>query len=269
MCVPFQFAIVLSLLLSSLPLFTSFLRSHPPLTLDSSFPLIPFFGSAPPLCTGLVSSSTSPCLPLRWPAWAYCPDRHFLHAFSFLSPPALLPRSTSPLCFFLFSTPFFLSRFFSPGPLPGLSRCLHKVALPNVATSYVAMTQSGRLPPCRELFALAPSVIFSYLHAPFYVPPAVPVPTMLLDAVDHLLYFCVLALFSVKIQQPVTTSTYTKYGQRYWRQPVTKKTQNKRNLDKRISDSFHTTTRKVHAGKGEISNLLLSLRKLCTAGLLR
>ena len=41
----------------------------------------------------------------------------------------------------------------------------------------------------------------------------------------------------VKIQQPVTTSTYTKYGQRYWRQPATK-TQNKRNLDKRDSDSF-------------------------------
>ena len=28
--------------------------------------------------------------------------------------------------------------------------------------------------------------------------------------------------FCVKIQQPVTTSTYTKYGQRYWRQPATK-----------------------------------------------
>ena len=41
----------------------------------------------------------------------------------------------------------------------------------------------------------------------------------------------------MKIQQPVTTSTYTKYGQRYWRQPATK-TQNKRNLDKRDSDSF-------------------------------
>ena len=41
----------------------------------------------------------------------------------------------------------------------------------------------------------------------------------------------------VKIQQPVTTSTYTKYGQRYWRQPATK-IQNKRNLDKRDSDSF-------------------------------
>ena len=48
----------------------------------------------------------------------------------------------------------------------------------------------------------------------------------------------------VKILQPVTTSTYTKYGQRYWRQPATKP-KKKRNLDKRISDSFHTTTRKV------------------------
>ena len=41
------------------------------------------------------------------------------------------------------------------------------MALPNVATPYVAMTQSGRLPPCRELFALAPPMTFSCLHAPF------------------------------------------------------------------------------------------------------
>ena len=43
----------------------------------------------------------------------------------------------------------------------------------------------------------------------------------------------------MKIQQPVTTSTYTKYGQRYWRQPENTKPKTQKNLDKRGSDSFH------------------------------
>ena len=47
------------------------------------------------------------------------------------------------------------------------SRCLPKEAPPKVAAPYVALTQRGRLPPCRELFALAPPMIFSCLHAPF------------------------------------------------------------------------------------------------------
>ena len=111
------------------------------------------------------SSQTSPYLS-SWPAWAYCPARH-----SYFSWPPICPffsfssLSTSPL----YSLPL-LPPFSSASPLLGLhclSRCLPKVALPNVAAPFVAITQSGRLPPCRELLALAPPMIFSYLRAPF------------------------------------------------------------------------------------------------------
>ena len=82
------------------------------------------------------SSHSSPDLS-SWPAWAYCPARRLYLPFT-------LP-SLSPLSFFSFPSPFlplpppsFSSLFLRP-PLPCpfsfrfLSRCLPKVASPNVA----------------------------------------------------------------------------------------------------------------------------------------
>ena len=45
--------------------------------------------------------------------------------------------------------------------------------------------------------------------------------------------------FMRKSNNSSPTSTYTKYGQRYWRQPANTKSQKHGNLDKRGSDSFH------------------------------
>ena len=46
----------------------------------------------------------------------------------------------------------------------------------------------------------------------------------------------------VKIQQPVTTSTYTKYGQRFWRQPETKTQKHKETLTNVTATLFTTNT---------------------------
>ena len=85
-----------------------------------------------------------------------------LYALAFLSSPALLPLPALPLLLPSLSFLLLLSQ-----PLTRLKRCLPKVALPNVATPYVAMTQSGRLSPCRELCALTPPMILKRLHAAF------------------------------------------------------------------------------------------------------
>ena len=77
--------------------------------------------------------------------------------------------------------------FSSASPLLGLhrlSRCLPKVAMPNV----VAITQTGRLPPCRELSRVGAAYDLQPSSSAFpSLPSTVPVPTMLMDAVDHLL----------------------------------------------------------------------------------
>ena len=136
---------------------------HPLSTLDcfplpSLFPWCPLFTSD---SSFLLRFLVSPCCinptPLKllpylssWPAWAYCPARlpyFFLPLFSLFisSPPSCLSIYFLPLL-----PPFSSASHFRPHCL---SRCLPKVALPNVAAPFVATAQSRRLPPCRAPFA--------------------------------------------------------------------------------------------------------------------
>ena len=65
------------------------------------------------------------------------------------------PLSLLALYFSIYFLPL-LPPFSSASPLLHpycLSRCLPKVARPNVAAPFVAITQSGRLPPCRTPLA--------------------------------------------------------------------------------------------------------------------
>ena len=123
------------------------------------YPWIPPFPSPPlllsPLCTSPVLSLTSPSLFVA--SLGILSGSPLFSSLLLLYFPSLLPPFT----------PFLLFRFSSPRPFPCLSRCLPKEASPKVAAPYVAITQRGRLPPCWELFALAPPMIFSCLHAPF------------------------------------------------------------------------------------------------------
>ena len=152
---PFQFVIVFP--------FSSFPSRCFPFTPHSSFPLSSFLVSL--LCT-------NPTLLRPLPTSLRGQPGHTVRlATSYFSWPPLCPffSFSSLSTFLLYSFPL-LPPFSSASPLPSLhclSRCLPKVALPNVAAPFVAITQSGRLPPCRELLALAPPMIFSHLRAPF------------------------------------------------------------------------------------------------------
>ena len=75
-----------------------------------------------------------------------------------------------------------------------LSRCLPKVARPNVAAPFVDITQSGCLPPCRMPLAWCRPCSSAIIARCYYVPPTILVPPMLVDAVDHLVHYCLLAL---------------------------------------------------------------------------
>ena len=77
-----------------------------------------------------------------------------------------------------------------------LSRCLPQVARPNVAAPFVAIAQSGRLPPCRAPLAWCHLWSSAIIERCSCVPPTILVPPMLMDAVDHLIHFCLLALSS-------------------------------------------------------------------------
>ena len=143
------------------PLSPSFLYC-PSSTLDSSFLLST--PSLAPLCLFALAVSLLRPLPdsLRGQ-----PGRTVRLATSCFSLPFLFfllsfyfPSLLSPL----------LPSFFSASLSPASSYPLKVIAQsgpPNVAAPYVAFTQRGRLPPCRALFALAPPMIFSHLHAPF------------------------------------------------------------------------------------------------------
>ena len=67
-----------------------------------------------------------------------------------------------------------------------LSRCLPKVARPNVAAPFVDITQSGCLPPCQTPLAVCRLCSSAIIARCYYVPPTILVPPMLVDAVDHL-----------------------------------------------------------------------------------
>ena len=159
----------------------------PPGTLDSSF-LLSFPSLVPPCPFAPDLSLLRPLhASLLWPPWAYCPARHFLllYALSYLSPPALLPLSAPllpPLCpsFLLHLSPASSSslevfaqsgsaqrgntlRSHDPKCMPGAFRA---------GAAYDLQTSSCRLS---------------------YVPPTVLVPTILLDAADHLLLYYVVS----------------------------------------------------------------------------
>ena len=122
---------------------------------SSRIPLSPCYAFSSPPSYLLYSSQISPFLyhptfPFlpSWPAWAYCPARR---SYFSLPPFSLFPsRSRS-----IFSI-YFLPPLSSASPLLRpycLSRCLPKVAWPNVAAPFVAITQSGCLPPCQTPLA--------------------------------------------------------------------------------------------------------------------
>ena len=134
---------------------------------------------------------TSPFLP-SWPAWAYCPARRSY----FSLPPYSLFSSRSRSFFSIYFLPL-LPPFSSASPLLRpycLSRCLPKVARPNVAAPFVAITQSGCLPPCQTPLAWCRLWSSAIIVRCYYVPPTILVPPMLMDAVDHLVHSCLLAL---------------------------------------------------------------------------
>ena len=97
---------------------------------------------------------------------------------------------------------------FSPSTLPSpsaspllrpccLSRCLPKVAWPNVAAPFVDITQGGCLPPCQTLLAGRRLCSSAVTARCYYEPPTILVPPMLVDAVDHFARYCLLALSSL------------------------------------------------------------------------
>ena len=105
----------------------------------------------------------TPTLPLSnfspylssWPAWAYCPALSSYFSLPPLCPPVLCSPLSPPSFFSIYFLPL-LPPFSSASPLLRpycLSRCLPKVARPNVAAPFVAIAQSGRLPPCRAPLA--------------------------------------------------------------------------------------------------------------------
>ena len=143
----------------------------------------------------LLSASISlPSFLPSWPAWAYCPARRS-HSFCPRFPFSLSLPSFFPIYFLPLLQP-------SPSASPllrpcCLSRCLPKVAWPNVAAPFVDITQSGCLPPCQTPLAvcrLCSSAITARCH---YEPPTILVPPMLVDAVDHFARYCLLALSSL------------------------------------------------------------------------
>ena len=93
---------------------------------------------------------TFPFLP-SWPAWAYCPARRSY----FSLPPFSLFPSRSRSFFSIYLLPLLPPSPSASPPLRPccLSRCLPKVARPNVAAPFVAITQSGCLPPCQTPLA--------------------------------------------------------------------------------------------------------------------
>ena len=116
---------------------------------------------------------------------SFCPRFSFSLSLS-LSLSLFLPNLSSP-------TPAFPSA--SPLLRPCcLSRCLPKVARPNVAAPFVDITQSGCLPPCRTPLAVCRLCSSAIIARCYYVPPTILVPPMLVDAVDHLARYCLLAL---------------------------------------------------------------------------
>ena len=122
---------------------------------------------------------TSPFLP-SWPAWAYCPARRSYCSYFSLPPYSLFP-SRSRSFFSIFSIYFLplLPPFSSASPLLRpycLSRCLPKVALPNVAAPFVAITQSGCLPPCQTPLAWCRLWSSAIIVRCYYVPPTILVP---------------------------------------------------------------------------------------------
>ena len=134
---------------------------------------------------------TFPFLP-SWPAWAYCPARRS----HFSLPPFSLFPSRSRSFFSIYLLPLVPP---SPSASPllrpcCLSRCLPKVARPNVAAPFVAITQSGCLPPCQTPLAWCRLCSSAIIARCYYVPPTILVPPMLVDAVDHLVHYCLLAL---------------------------------------------------------------------------
>ena len=103
-----------------------------------------------------------------------------------------------------FSAPSFFSIYFLPllpfssaSPLLRphcLSRCLPKVALPNVEAPFVAIAQ---VVACRHVGRLSLGAAYDLQLSLNAVPMCrlpILVPSMLMDAVDHLLHVCLLAL---------------------------------------------------------------------------
>ena len=78
-----------------------------------------------------------------------------------------------------------------------LSRCLPKVAWPNVAAPVVDITQSGCLPPCQTPLAARRLCSSAITARCYYEPPTILVPPMLVEAVDHFARYCLLALSSL------------------------------------------------------------------------
>ena len=62
-----------------------------------------------------------------------------------------------------------------------LSRCLPKVARPNVAAPFVDITQSGCLPPCQTPLAVCRLCSSAIIVRCYYVPPTILVPPMLVE----------------------------------------------------------------------------------------
>ena len=113
------------------------------------------------------------------------------------------PGSPSPSRYRSFFPIYFLS-LLQPSPsaspllcLCCLSRCLPKVAWPNVAAPFVDITQSGCLPPCQTPLAVRRLSSSAITARCYYEPPTILVPPMLVEAVDHFARYCLLALSSL------------------------------------------------------------------------
>ena len=183
------------------------------LYIPSQFVTVFPFSSLFSRCSFFTPDSSSPCYAFSSPLYTNTTPLKLSPYLSFVASLGILsgsPLFTSLRPRFLrspLSPPSFFSVYFLPllppfssaSPLLRpfcLSRCLPKVARPNVAAPFVAIAQSGRLPPCRAPLAWCRLWSSAIIGRCSYVPPTILVPPMLMDAVDHLLLHCLLAFSS-------------------------------------------------------------------------
>ena len=120
------------------------------------------------------------------------PPTHLL-AVHKISLPSHLFLCSLFLLHLLSPSPPFLLRFSSPPP-PLSLKVFAQSGSAQRGSTFCSYSPGGRLPPCRAPLAWCRLWSSAIIERRSYVPPTILVPSMLMDAVDHLLHVCLLAL---------------------------------------------------------------------------